>query len=79
MKLIGFGEDRPACFDASNLCQVDTVDLMSPAELMQKTKIPNPSGLIFMHNQTVIAEDRWSETLIMDGDEVIVMSAIEGG
>ncbi|MGI9316830.1 MAG: hypothetical protein ACR2QW_05825 [bacterium] len=77
--LIGFGDDRPACFDNTNRFSFQTSHPITPRQLLEKSGFPNSSGLIFMSGDTVIPENRWDEPLINNEDRITLMSAIEGG
>ena len=77
--LIGFGDDRPACFDETNRFRIKTNHPMTPRQLLEIAGFHDASGLILMSGDTVIAENRWDEPLITNEDRITLMSAIEGG
>jgi sulfur carrier protein ThiS len=77
--LIGFGKDRPACFNEINRFSFHVDQPTTPLQLLTKAGFPDPRGLILMIEDTVIAEDRWKEPIISNGNQVTLMSAIEGG
>lgn len=77
--LIGFGDDRPACFDDTNRFSFQVSHPITPRQLLEKVGFPNSSGLILMSGDTVIPENRWDEPLIKNEDHITLMSAIEGG
>lgn len=77
--LIGFGDDRPPCFDDSNYFNLQIGQPVTPRQLLKKAGFPDASGFIFMYGKTVVAENRWDESLIAEEGRVTLMSAIEGG
>jgi sulfur carrier protein ThiS len=79
IRLIGFGDDRPACFDYTNRFRCHLTHPVTPRWILDKAGFPVSTGLILMKADTVIPENRWDEALINSGDQITLMSAIEGG
>ncbi len=77
--LIGFGEQQPPCFDHTHRYRMQIDQPVTPLFLLQRVGFPDPTGLLLMRKDTVIPEDRWQEALITRGDQITLMSAIEGG
>lgn len=77
--LIGFGDDRPACFDEANRFRFKTNHPITPRQLLKIAGFTSSSGLILMSGDSLISETRWDEPLITNDDRITLMSAIEGG
>jgi sulfur carrier protein ThiS len=79
IKLIGFGEDRPARFNGKNRLQVDADTPTSVRVLLRSIGIEEAPDLILMDSETVIPRAQWDEPRIDDHTTLTVLSAIEGG
>ena len=79
IKLIGFGEDRPARFSGSNQLQLELDTPTSVRALLHSIGIKEAPDLILMNTETVIHRADWDESRIGDDSSVTIMSAIEGG
>ena len=79
IKLIGFGEDRPARFNGKNRLQVNLETPTSVRVLLQSVGIEDAPDLILMDSEMVIHRADWDESRIGDHTAVTIMSAIEGG
>ena len=47
--------------------------------LLERIGFEDFSGLLLMHGDVIIPQDQWRETILSDGDHIILMTAIEGG
>jgi thiamine biosynthesis protein ThiS len=79
IKLIGFGEDRPARFNGKNRLQVDVDTPTSVRVLLRSVGIEEAPDLILMDSETVIPRAQWDESRIDDHTTLTILSAIEGG
>jgi sulfur carrier protein ThiS len=79
IRLIGFGEDRPARFNGKNRLQLDIEVPTSVRALLRSAGIEEAADLILMDSETVIHRDQWDESRIDDHTTVTILSAIEGG
>lgn len=79
IRLVGFGDDRPARFNDKNRLQVDAEAPASVRDLLQSAGIGETSDLIAMDSETVIARHRWDEALLHDHATLTILAAIEGG
>jgi sulfur carrier protein ThiS len=79
IRLIGFGDDRPARFDDKNRLQVDIETPTSVRALLQSAGIEEAPDLIAMDSETVIPHAQWDEPRFGDRMTLTILSAIEGG
>jgi thiamine biosynthesis protein ThiS len=79
IRLIGFGEERPARFNRKNSLRVDIETPASVRALLRSAGIEEAADLIVMDAETVIHRDQWDESRIDDHTTLSIMSAIEGG
>ena len=79
IRLVGFGDDQPARFNARHCLQVDIETPVSVRALLQAAGIEEAPDLIAMDSETVIARSQWNEARISDQATLTILSAIEGG
>ena len=79
IKLIGFGEERPARFNGKNRLQVDVETPTSVRVLLRSVGIEDAPDLILMDAETVIHRAHWDDSRIDDDTTLTILSAIEGG
>ncbi|MDC1287235.1 hypothetical protein N8198_05060 [Gammaproteobacteria bacterium] len=79
IKLIGFGEDRPAHFNGKNRLRIEIEAPASVRALLQRVGIEEAADLIAMDSETVIPPAHWDELRISDQTTLTLLSAIEGG
>jgi len=79
IRLVGFGEDRPARFDGKNRLRIGIGTPASVRAVLQSAGIEDAPDLVVMDSETVIPRDRWDESRIGDETELTILSAIEGG
>ena len=79
IKLVGFGENRPARFGGKNRLQLDIATPASVRTLLQAAGIEAAPDLIAMDSTTVIPQARWDESRFGDDTTLTLLSAIEGG
>ncbi|HUV22591.1 MAG TPA: hypothetical protein VMZ32_12420 [Gammaproteobacteria bacterium] len=79
IRLVGFGEDRPARFNGKNRLRIEIETPTSVRTLLQLVGIEEAPDLIAMDSRTVIPTARWDESRISDETNLTLLSAIEGG
>ena len=79
IKLIGFGDDRPARFGGGDRIRVELATPASADALLAAAGIDDATGLIVMDADRVIPLDEWARAQIEDGTRVTLLSAFEGG
>ncbi|MBT3661643.1 MAG: MoaD/ThiS family protein [Rhodospirillaceae bacterium] len=79
VKLLAAGGAVPKVFDEFGECELDMPASTSIADLMDKISLPKEESYTsLVSGQAVQAEDRAAHTL-GDGDEVVLLPAIQGG
>jgi sulfur carrier protein ThiS len=79
LRLVGFGDDVPASFLQGNPQSFELPLPATPNQLLKDAGIEDTTGLVMMGINRVIPESRWHESLLVDGDQMTLFSAIEGG
>jgi thiamine biosynthesis protein ThiS len=79
IRLIGFGDHRPARFNGKNRLHIEIETPTSVRALLQLVGIEEAPDVIAMDSSTVIPPARWDETRISDHSTLTLLSAIEGG
>ena len=79
IKLVGFGEDRPARFDSRNRLSLDIATPVAPRILLLAIHVDEAPDLILMDSETVIPQSRWDQPCLEDDTHLTLLSAIEGG
>lgn len=79
IKLIGFGDDRPARFGRRDRLDLDIATPAKPVDLLRALGIDDSSGLVLMNADSVIPARQWQQAVIEASDRVTILAAIEGG
>jgi thiamine biosynthesis protein ThiS len=76
--LFGFGDDCPAGF-VNNKKQIDTPDAQNILEVLKLAGFVDFDGIALLVNGSGVAPPDWESKIIVTGDSIKVLSAIEGG
>lgn len=79
IKLVGFGEDRPARFDARNRLRLEVEAPPTVREMLRCAGIDEAPDLIVMDSDSVIPATHWGVQRIEDETSLTIFCAIEGG
>ena len=79
IRLIGFGDDQPACFNGKNLLQLAIAAPATPWAVLQQIGIEDTAGLVLMDENRVIPPEQWHDPLTEETTGLTLLSAFEGG
>ena len=79
IKLVGFGEDRPARFGRRDRLELELDTPATPKDLLRALGIEGFTGLVLMNADSVIPARQWREPVVESGDRITILAAIEGG
>ena len=79
IKLVGFGDDKPARFDDHSRLRLDVDTPATVRDLLRTAGIEEAPDLIVMDTLTVIPAAAWDDACIADRTNLTILSAIEGG
>lgn len=79
LTIFGFGDDAPAQFQGQKQIELPLDTPATPAAVMHAAGFEDSVGLVMMINNRVVAIQDWGNASIADGDELRVLSALEGG
>ena len=79
LKLIGFGDDKPAYFQRKNNLSIELTTPTTIRTILNTIGIDDPDGLVLMTQDDVIPVSRWDELIIEDNMSIVLLSAFEGG
>lgn len=79
IKLVGFGDDRPAPFGRRDRLELDIDTPTSPQAVLQALGIDDTTGLVLMNAESVIPARQWGDAVIAASDRITILAAIEGG
>ncbi len=79
IRLVGFGDDRPALFGERDRLELDIDTPTSPQALLQALGIDDSTGLVLMNADSVIPARQWRDPVIAARDRITILAAIEGG
>ena len=79
IKLVGFGDDRPALFGKRDRLELDIETPASPEAMLQALGIVDTTGLVLMNADSVIPARQWRHSVITASDRITILAAIEGG
>lgn len=77
--IFGFGDERPAAFLNADRLELD-LDLPStPMRVLRQSGFSDQEGLAVLINDRIVHQQDWDDAIVKRGDQVKVLSAIEGG
>ncbi len=76
--LFGFGEDCPAGF-VNNRKTLDVPSVQNLIEVLRLAGFDDFDGIALLVNGSGVAPPNWESRIILNGDSIKVLSAIEGG
>ena len=79
IKLVGFGEDRPARFGKRDRIEIEIDTPATPDAVLQLLGIDDTTGLVLMNADSVIPARQWQESVVAASDRLTILAAIEGG
>ncbi len=79
IKLVGFGDDRPALFGDRDRLELELDTPASPETMLQALGIADTTGLVLMNADSVIPARQWRDAVIAESDRITILAAIEGG
>ncbi len=79
IKLVGFGDERPATFGDSNRLELDIATPLQPLALLRQLGIDDFTGIVLMNADSVIPARQWQQAVIASDDRITILAAIEGG
>ncbi len=62
-----------------NSCELELLDNSTLTQLLKKLQIPGQSEFIILLNDQKISQDQFSNTVVDENDEVILLPSIKGG
>lgn len=79
IKLVGFGDDRPARFGNRDRIEIEIDTPATPETVLQLLGIDDTTGLVLMNADSVIPARQWQESVVAASDRLTILAAIEGG
>jgi sulfur carrier protein ThiS len=76
--LFGFGDDCPAGF-VNNRKTLDVPSVQNLIEVLRLAGFDDFDGIALLVNGSGVAPPNWESRIILNGDSIKVLSAIEGG
>ena len=62
-----------------NSCTISLDDGASLDSLLDKVPVPRDQSYMVLLNDTIISQEQYEDTVIQDGDDVVLLPPIKGG
>ena len=76
IKLVGFGDDRPARFGNRDRIEIDIDTPATPDAVLEALGIDDTTGLVLMNADSVIPARQWQQTVVTARDRLTILAAI---
>ncbi|MFT5218427.1 MAG: thiamine biosynthesis protein ThiS [Planctomycetota bacterium] len=77
--IFGFGDERPPAFQNADRLELDLELPATPMAVLLRSGFDDQEGLALLINDRIVHAQDWQHAIVGPGDQVKVLSAIEGG